>query len=470
MLFNTIPFWATFIVFLAIYAIIRQRSRLGMTLWVTACSLAFYYLASGWLMLLLPLCASTTWLLTEDMRRRQGRTRLVELWAAILLCLLPLAFFKYANFGSELLHQLLSENFPIMKIALPTGLSFFTFQAISYAVDVYRGRFRMEVDFLQFLFYLSFFPLLLAGPITRAQTFFPQVSRPKPVSSRLIYGGLWLIIIGLLKKSLIADYIAQYNNWIFDDPLMYSGFENLMAIIGYHVQIYCDFSGYSDMSIGIAALMGIRLRDNFAQPYNSQSVGEFWRRWHISLSTWFRDYLYIPLGGNRRGKAITYVNNFLTMLVAGIWHGSTAMYLIWGALHGVGLVINKACAPLTRRLPDTWPVRLACWALTMAFLLLTWVYFRSPSLTVAHQILSQIFCHMDLAYLPYFLGARPLWTAFVLIALVLHHWSTHRRFIRLQARFVYSPWVVKLLLFMLAVQLVIQFHTSSVQPFIYAQY
>ena len=201
----------------------------------------------------------------------------------------------------------------------------------------------------------------------RADKFFPQIQSKRYISKEMIYAGLWLIIIGIIKKAVFADYIAQYNNWVFDAPLQYSGFEGVMAVIGYSAQIYCDFSGYSDMSIGIASVMGFDLGKNFCLPYQSTNLQEFWRRWHISLSTWMRDYIYIPLGGNRKGSFRTYLNNITTMLIAGLWHGASWMFIIWGGLHGVGLIIQKLNKPWLNRLPNTPVVNFFSWLLTFSF-------------------------------------------------------------------------------------------------------
>lgn len=205
------------------------------------------------------------------------------------------------NFTLEVIHEILRSNFAPEKIILPVGISFFTFQAISYTVDVYKGRFPKTTELIDYAFYLTFFPLFIAGPITRAEVLVPQIQVKRPVKDDLVYKGLWLIICGLIKKALIADYIAQYNNIVFDAPSVQSGFGDLMGVLGFSVQIYCDFSGYSDLAIGVAALMGYELKDNFNFPYQSLNLTEFWHRWHIALSTWFRDYLYIPLGETGRG-------------------------------------------------------------------------------------------------------------------------------------------------------------------------
>lgn len=479
LLFSDFGFWLVFVVFLTVYAFVRNYSRLGMLLYVVAFSLAFFWLANGWLCLLLPAVAVVTWwtgrVLGESVSQKQaGQLQSdvlprVTLAASIVLVLLPLLYFKYSNFLLSSVNALCATNFSLQALALPVGISFFTFQAISYLVDVYRGRFRMQVTLLEFLFYLSFFPLLLAGPITRAKTLLPQVRRAGAVPSRRLYVGVWLMMLGLLKKCVVADYIAQYNDWIFDDPSMYSGFECLMGILGYTVQIYCDFSGYSDMSIGIAAMMGFRLDDNFAFPYQAPNLSQFWRRWHISLSTWFRDYLYIPLGGNRCSRARTYINNIITMLVAGLWHGASWMFVLWGGIHGLGLVVHKACQPWLKRLPDTRWVKAPSVVLTFVYVAIAWVFFRSESVDGALLLLGRSVSDFDIAYLVPFVNARPWWCVLVLIPLFAQ-FIGDRGFRRLQARYLLLPWVVKVLLLLIVLQVMLQFRTSNVQPFIYYQF
>ena len=478
LLFSDITFWLVFIFFLAIYAFVRRCCRLGMLHYVTAFSLLFFYLANGWLMLLLPAVALVAWWagrLLSGMRQEHGgamsrgwKARLV-LALAIVIILLPLLYFKYSNFFLSSVNAVFSSHFGLLDVALPVGISFFTFQAISYVVDVFRGRFMMRVSLLEFLFYLSFFPLLLAGPITRAHVLLPQLRKPGAISERCLYVGLWLVMVGLVKKCVIADYIAQYNDWVFSSPATYSGFECVMGILGYTVQIYCDFSGYSDISIGIAALMGFHLPENFSFPYSAPSPSEFWHRWHISLSTWFRDYVYIPLGGSRCSRARTYLNNIITMLVAGLWHGSTWMFVLWGGIHGLGLVAHKAFRPLFGRLPDSRLSNGFAVVLTFVFVAIAWVFFRSENLSAACQLLSRSVSDFDISYLIPFVKARPWWCVLTIVPL-LSQVIGRRGFVRLQSRFILLPWIVKLLLFLLTIQLILQFQTSNVQPFIYYQF
>lgn len=469
MLFTTIQFWAAFVAFLFLFALLQKTKRELLQLYVIAASLAFYYLTGSWLMLLLPATALASWVLTEWMSEAKGAGQGWLLLLIVTLDLLPLLFFKYGHPFSLLLGRMLATNFSLQAIALPIGISFYTFQAISYSVDVYRRDFRIRVTFLEYLLYLSFFPLLLAGPITRAGTFFPQIRRERVVSERLLYAGLWLVILGIVKKAVVADYIAQYNDWIFSAPDAYSGFECLMGLLGFSMQIYLDFSGYSDISIGIAAMMGIRLRENFAFPYRSRNLTEFWHRWHISLSTWFRDYLYIPLGGNRHGLPRTCLNLLITMTAAGIWHGSTLMFLLWGLLHGLGLAVHKVCQPFLRDIRDNWLTIPVSRILTLCFVILCWAVFRSPDIGTARQLLSAIFTRMDLGYaVPFFL-ARTTW-CLLLAASVLSLFVGERLYRHAEAKFIHWPWLMKLLAFLSVVQVVIELNSSDIQPFLYFRF
>lgn len=466
MIFTSIQFWAVFVVFLTIFALLRRSTRTGMMLYVTIVSLGFFYFANGWLMQTLPITALISWSLTKAMRQYNGSKRKAFLTVIVLLDLAPLIFFKYANIAISGLNDLLVGNFPVMDIALPVGISFYTFQAISYSADIYRNRFTMDVDFLEYIFYLSFFPLLFAGPITRAETFFPQIRHQQPASERLMYYGLWLIIAGILKKAVVADYIAQYNNWIFDSPLTYSGFENLMGLLGFSVQIYLDFSGYTDISIGMAALMGIRLRENFRFPYQSLNVTEFWRRWHISLSTWFRDYVYITLGGNKKGKIRTGINCIVTFLLVGIWHGSSIMFILWGMLHGMALAIHKSMQHGLMRIPNTCFTKALCILVTGIFIVCSWAVFRSPDINIAITIFKQIFTDFRPESIPAFWTMRPTWLLMMVIC-GLMFFIKERYYNRMMIKFIYSPWLWKLMAFAFVAQLAIEFNTSNITPFLY---
>ena len=423
-------------------------------------------------MWLLPIVTISSWYLTRFMMRlKRGKVRKIGLAIVILTELLPLLYYKYTNFTLEIFHELLRSNFSPEKMLLPVGISFFTFQAISYTVDIYKGRYPKTAELIDYAFYLTFFPLLIAGPITRAEVLLPQVQTPKDkVNENLVYKGLWLIICGLIKKALIADYIAQYNNIVFDAPASQSGFGNLMGVLGFSVQIYFDFSGYSDLAIGVAALMGYELKDNFRFPYQSLNLTEFWHRWHIALSTWFRDYLYIPLGGNRKGELRTYLNSFLAMIVAGLWHGASWMFIVWGVLHGIGLVIHKLCRNNgLDKIPDNKYTKGISWFITFSYVSLAWIFFRAADMTTATTLIDNILHTISLADAYTFLMEYPLWLAVVLISLELHS-IRETDYNWLQSKFIHSSWLVKLCIFAVVMQLVINLSHHSIQPFIYTQF
>jgi alginate O-acetyltransferase complex protein AlgI len=320
------------------------------------------------------------------------RTRKQALIAAICFDIGLLCVFKYLGFFvtevDDFLDSLgLGSPLPLVQIVLPIGISFFTFQAISYVVDVYRGDTRAaslgDVAILQ-----AFFPHLVAGPIVRANELLPQLRVPRDPRTVLAGPGLFLVAGGLVKKTVVADELARrVVDPVFNDPTAHSGAEVLLAIYGFAAQIYCDFSGYTDMAIGLALLLGYVLPQNFNRPYLALSLQDFWRRWHMTLSRWLRDYLYIPLGGNRHGSRRTYRNLMLTMLLGGLWHGAAWTFVIWGGIHGTALSVERWGRE--RWVGFRLPAWLA-WLVTFHVVCLAWVFFRSPDLSTAFEMLGQI--------------------------------------------------------------------------------
>ncbi len=469
LLFSSGVFWILFLIFLPIYSLLKKR-KLQMSLFVVAFSLYFYYKSSGLFFLMLIGTSMVDWLVSRWIAATRGRgARLAMMWFSIALSLSILGYFKYANFFLWNWNAMVEGNFQPLDIVLPVGISFYTFQSISYVVDVYKGKLAPTRTWLDYIFFLSFFPALVAGPIVRADYFLPQLEKNEPPTSADIWGGLWLVMVGVIKKALIADYIAQYNDLIFNQPELYTGVQTLMGVLGYTMQIYCDFSGYSDMAIGIALIMGFRLGINFDSPYQSRNLTEFWRRWHISLSSWLRDYLYIPLGGNRKGTFRTYLNNFLTMLIGGLWHGAAWKFVFWGAMHGVGLAVHKACKPVLKKIPDNWLVVFISWALTFVYVSLLWVFFRAADFSQSVLIIQNIFVDFRWDQIPQFFEARMVW-CIMMAALIVMHFIPQRYADKAQLIFIRSPWIVRLLTFLIVVQLVIEFMTAEVSPFIYFQF
>lgn len=469
MIFSSGLFWALFIIFIPVYALLKNRMWQMIT-FVVAFSLYFYYKSSGIFFILLIGTSLIDWLLSRlIIRLREKWHKKTCVWISIVNSLGILCYFKYSNFFLWNWNAMVEGNFQPFDIILPVGISFYTFQSISYIVDVYKERVKPTPTWLEYIFFLSFFPALVAGPIVRADYFLPQIRTNRSATVAETYTGLWLIIVGVIKKAIIADYIAQYNDLIFQAPTGYSGFETLMGITGYVMQIYCDFSGYSDMAIGIAMIMGFTLMNNFNFPYKSQNLSDFWHNWHISLSTWLRDYVYIPLGGNRRGTIRTYVNNFLTMLIGGLWHGAAWKFVFWGGMHGLGLVVHKLCKPWLDRLPDRFWIKALSWSITMVYVSLLFVFFRADSWNDSWLIIKNIFTNFSLDYVVPFIKARYVWLIMMTFIIAMH--SLPRRWHDEMLRFfVNAPWGVKLTVFIITVQLVIEFMTENVAPFIYFQF
>lgn len=350
--FSSITFLILFVVVYFLYYLIKKNIPLR-NIYLLIFSLFFYYKSSGWYFLLLLSTAWVDFTIAHFLYYQKGSTKKLLIALSLFINLGVLAYFKYSHFFSEVFNEFFGATFKWEALFLPVGISFFTFQSLSYSIDVYRGDLvplsagktsvkGIILSFLNYCFYISFFPQLVAGPIVRASQFIPQITMPSRLGVLQAGQGLFLFSCGLFKKIILSDTIGVF--WVdrvFENPSLYSGMGNLLAVYGYTLQIYLDFSGYSDMAIGLALLMGFTLTENFNRPYLSTSLQEFWRRWHISLSTWLRDYLYISLGGNRGSKLKTYVNLFLTMLLGGLWHGAGWMFIIWGGLHGAGLALDR---------------------------------------------------------------------------------------------------------------------------------
>ncbi len=474
MLFSSGLFWVAFLIFLPIYAMLKKR-RLQMMCFVLAFNLFFYYKSSGLCVCLLLATSLIDWTLSRKIAATASVVAKRCLLVLSLVCSLGvLAYFKYANFLLWNWHEIVGSNFSPLHIILPIGISFYTFQSVSYVVDVYKGKMEPARTWLDYAFYLTFFPTLLAGPIARARNLLPQIYQNNLPTRNEVYRGFWLIIIGIAKKAIIADYIAQYNNLVFAiDPVSglpgYSGFECLMGILGYTMQIYCDFSGYSDMAIGIALILGFKLPENFNFPYKARNLTDFWRRWHISLSTWLRDYIYIPLGGNRKGARRTYFNCFMTMLIGGLWHGAAWRFVLWGGMHGLGLVVHKSMRRLLDRVPDNLPVKVLSWLITFVFVSTLWVFFRADTLTDAIDLLRHTVTDFSLAYVPAFVAARALWVSLILILIAAQAIPT-KWFNIISHYFVKSHWLLKLFIFIVVIQVVIELRGADVMPFIYFQF
>jgi len=470
MLFNSGFFLLFFTIFIGIYALIYQN-RWVRVFYVVAFSFFFYYKSSGIYLLNLVLLIIVDYLIAHWLYKiKNPDGRQFVLWIAILFNLSFLIYFKYTNFFLENIIYISGGEFKKLDIFLPIGISFYTFQTISYLVDVSKREILPSKNIFDFAFYLSFFPQLVAGPIVRAVDFLPQIHKKIVFTKEEMGAGLFMVLKGLFKKAVIADYVGQYVTIVYSNPSGYSGFENLMAMYAYTLQIYCDFSGYSDMAIGLALIMGFQLPENFRSPYNSLSITEFWRRWHISLSFWLRDYIYIPLGGNRKGKFNQYLFLMATMLIGGLWHGSSWNFVIWGGMHGLGLVFHKLFSENIKRgtLAKFFPTPVS-WFLTFHFVAFLWIFFRIPDFQTAWLSIFTIFTNFDFAYLAPFWDTRPLLVVLLIIGYLIH-FIPERRKTQLSEKFIMMPFLVKTVIAIIIIQMVIQIQSENVQPFIYFQF
>jgi D-alanyl-lipoteichoic acid acyltransferase DltB (MBOAT superfamily) len=401
MLFNSLQFAVFFPVVTALYFALPHRLRGAMLLIASCC---FYMAFVPKYIVILAFTIAIDYAAGLLIHRSAGRTRLLWLVTSIVANVGVLAFFKYFNFINETLRTAAltagqAYSVPALDIILPIGLSFHTFQSMSYTIEVYRGHQEVERNIARFALYVMFYPQLVAGPIERPQHLLEQLKVEHRFDYERVKSGLQLMAWGLFKKVAIADRLAQAVNAVYGDATQYSGAAILVATYFFALQIYCDFSGYSDIAIGSAQVMGFRLMRNFDRPYFSQSISEFWRRWHISLSSWFRDYVYVPLGGSRRSGWRRAFNLMVVFTLSGLWHGANWTFVIWGALNGVYLVASIVSARARRsmvrlsgldRLPQLHSMLRR--VLTFHLILLSWVFFRAQSVgdagTMLHAVLT----------------------------------------------------------------------------------
>ena len=533
LLFTQLYFWGFFALVLGVYSLVyRQKALRNAFLFLV--SLFFYYKTSGLFLFILLFSTAVDFGIGHAIYRSK-RKSIAQLWVAlsVTINLLVLGYFKYAYFVTDFLNthfalgltpmnhfawwsnEWLGTDFVFDRIMLPVGISFFTFQTISYSVDIYRGHIQPVKSPLDFGFYVSFFPQLVAGPIVRASEFIPQLYKDYSLDRKTFGMALFWILNGLLKKVLLADYLAvNFVDRVFDNPSLYSGFENMMALFGYSLQVYADFSGYTDIAIGVALLLGFQLPINFNSPYKASSVGEFWKRWHISLSTWLQDYLYIPIGGNRGGSAFSYgaivvvmiasailsgswwlpvimalvllgfsfgsayssrfrlwmehnINLMLTMLLGGLWHGSSWNFVIWGGLNGLGLVVYKMWKKISPWGDKSkWYFRAWGIALTFTFITFTRTWFRNESFDKALLMLRRIGSSFQVELAAEVVTAT--WSVFAMMALgMVIHWlpSTWKNAYR--EKFASAHWSMQLVLSMIAIVIAYQVLSADLQPFIY---
>jgi alginate O-acetyltransferase complex protein AlgI len=430
--------------FLAVFVLYWALPWPTVRIWLLL--VASYYFYASWNQWLALLIFATTLMdygvaLGMNATARLGLRRAL-LVVSLIVNLGMLCYFKYANFFLQSLQEALTAvgataSLPMLQTILPIGISFYTFEAINYTVDVYRGRIKAERNLSHFLLFILFFPHLVAGPIVRAADFLPQIRRPKRWSWVRLQVGAQYFLLGLFKKLAIADRMAMFADPVFKDPDAFGSYPTWVAVIAYALQIYCDFSGYTDMAIGAAHMLGYRLARNFDMPYLSANIAEFWRRWHISLSSWLRDYLFIPLGGSRGARWQTYRNLLVTMTLGGLWHGASWTFVAWGVLHGVLLIGHRAFQDLCGRWPRvevalaTLPGRALCMALTFLTVALGWVFFRATTFGAAATILGHLFVPLKLGRCP--MHDAGLWYTVALVV-VAHVVGSRGLWLRLRER------------------------------------
>lgn len=490
MIFTNPQFWFFFLFILIIYQGIYKNNA-GRNAFLLIFSFFFYYKSGGYFFTLLIVSTVMDYSLANMIYRSQSESR--KKWWIVLSLVVNLgllAYFKYAYFFTDLFNQVSGSNvrvidylalwtnqvfgsrLDISKIILPVGISFYTFQSISYIIDVYRGHMAPVKNIWDYAFFVSFFPQLVAGPIVRAVDFAPQMYENYRLEHKEYSRALYLIVNGLVKKMLISDYIStNFVDRVFESPERYSGFENLMAVYGYAIQIYCDFSGYTDIAIGLALLLGFRLNLNFNSPYVATSITDFWRRWHISLSTWLRDYLYISLGGNRKGRFRTYLNLMITMLLGGLWHGAHIKFIIWGGLHGAALALHKFWMDLggNKKKEPVGLRRFLGQLITFHFVCFCWIYFRANDLQTVNKMLFQIGFSFHWAVIPQILAAYAEIFVIMLAGFAIH-WIPRSLKDEVVEFFTAIPDYGKAFLIALVALILYQVRTSDIQPFIYFQF
>lgn len=535
LIFTQLFFWGFFAVVLALYSFLYKKQALR-TVFLLAVSFFFYFKTSGFFLILLifTIISDFIWGQLIYLSRSDTQKR-IYLTISVILNISLLCYFKYAYFFTESINQFTGSDitffnhfshftntwfgteFSVDKLILPIGISFFTFQSLSYTIDMYRGKITPVKNILDYGFFVCFFPHLVAGPIVKAHDFLYQIYQPYKLSKTEFGLALFWILNGLAKK-FMADYIGiNYVDRIFENPGFYSGVEVVLGIFGYSLQIYADFSGYTDIAIGIALLLGFRLKTNFNSPYKATSTSDFWRRWHISLSSWLKEYLYIPLGGNRKGTIGSYIsililcfflvlltgklwliylligtailllilarffpkfkhsvntniNILVTMLLGGLWHGSSWMFIIWGGLNGLGLMVHKGWERISPfKSNNTIAYRAFAIFLTLVFISFTRIWFRSDSLETVGVIFDRISYHFGGEL--FFKIISGYW--FVLLVILfgyIIHWIPESIKINYRNWFSNLSYPKMIFTTVLIVFIIYQLVSSEMQPFIYFQF
>ncbi|CAN5814539.1 MBOAT family protein [soil metagenome] len=467
LLFHSGLFLFLFSLFLVFYSFVSEKKN-ARNLFIILFSFYFYYMTSGIFIILLVTTISLdyffSWLILKETDESKRKLLLL---IGILFSLSFLLYFKYRNFFLANCNELLGTHYPLFELILPIGISFYTFQSISFLVDTYKRKITLP-KYSEYLMYMSFFPHLIAGPIVRAADFLPQAAKKISISKENVNEAFFLISKGLIKKAIIGDFIAQYADIVFSQPEGFSGTEHVFATLCYTFQIFFDFSGYTYIAIGVALLLGFRLGVNFLSPYKATSITDFWRRWHISLSSWLRDYIYIPLGGNNKGLALQLLFLLVTMLIGGFWHGADWKFVFWGGAHGLLLINHKLYLKFTSHFSERKTVYLKpfYWLLTFSCVALLWIPFRALSLNDSFIMYRTIFSDFSFDTMFQVMENNPLLMAVFGIGVLLALLPSR---LKLVIRNTYDKlhFTGKIAVFAVIIQLIIQMRTADVHPFIY---
>lgn len=490
LIFTGLDFWLFFLLVYTVFALINKKISLR-NIFLMGISWFFYYKTNGIFLGLLifstVISYGTANLIAQldDVIQRK-----VVIGCSIAAQLILLGYFKYSYFFIENINQLFDTQFEVINvfafvannfkesnffdvdtILLPLGISFYTFKIISYMVDVYRNKIEPVNNFFDYAFYVSFFPQVVLGPITRATELIPQIYSKTQITRYDFGAAIFIVLQGLFKKICIGDYLAvNFINRVFDNPLSYTGFENITALVAYSLQIYVDFSGYTDIAAGICLLMGFKTSANFNSPYKSLNVGDFWKRWHISLSSFLRDYLYIPLGGNQHGSFRTNLNLLITMLLGGLWHGSSWNFIIWGGLNGLGILVYKQWKKISPYEKSTsLPVKVWKILFTFSFISFTRIFFRAEDMLGVQHFFTQVYHNFGWAIIPkFFISFK--WVLAVMILGFITHWLSNDIKNNCKEWFIKSNYVVQVFITLIVVFIIYQSMSADLQPFIYFQF
>lgn len=469
--FTRFFFWVFLAFVFAGYSLIFRKPPVR-NAYLLLVSLYFYYKSAGLFFLVMVVSVVINYLIGVAIGNSTNpRKKKLLLLMSVATCLGVLIYFKYTHFFAQFITSITGASLDPGNIVLPVGVSFFTFQILSYTIDVYRGDVEAVRNPLDFGFYVSFFPQLVAGPIVRAAAFIPQLYQEFRLTKREVWHAAFLILAGLVKKMVFSDTLAvALVDPVFDNPGGFPGFENALAVYGYALQIYFDFSGYTDIAIGVALLLGFKLPVNFNSPYKAESIRDFWKRWHISLSTWLRDYLYKPLGGNRKGEWVAIFAVLVTMILGGLWHGAGWNFVWWGAYHGILVVFSRLLnlIPGFKNLVQQIPGLLKM-AFTFHLVLIGWLLFRNHEPDGARLMVSQIFTAFQGSVFNQWLGEYYLILALLLGGFILSGLSYSFKE-RIRGWFILSPYWLKLSVILICLLLIRQIQVTDLQPFIYFQF